>query len=162
MTMYQISAELTPAKRAEVDQKLNDIHSAMPFLLTLLASDRQSVKQLSDKHFGFLTKLLEHAAQHPELVPSYLDIAEVRKDFELVNQLLPLKQRVEQLLQQLNDTLAIAGTEANSGAFGFYNAVSQATKLNVPHAQSIYDDLRTRFPGAPTKRASSGNNGANG
>lgn len=40
------------------------------------------------------------------------------------------------------------GSEAYIASLTIYNTVKQATKLNVPGADAIYQDLRERFPGS--------------
>jgi hypothetical protein len=48
-------------------------------------------------------------------------------------------------------TLALSGSEAYAGALIFYNTVKSAMKSKVPKAETIYNDLSTRFPGKPKK-----------
>lgn len=42
-----------------------------------------------------------------------------------------------------------AGSEAYVAALSIYNLVKDAARKNVPGAQTIYDDLKQRFPGSP-------------
>ncbi len=42
-------------------------------------------------------------------------------------------------------TVMETGGESYVNALSYYNSVKQATKMNVPGAKSIYEDLRKRF-----------------
>ena len=44
-----------------------------------------------------------------------------------------------------------AGFEAMEVALAYYNSVKEAAKRNAPGAQTIYEDLRSRFTGQKTK-----------
>lgn len=56
----------------------------------------------------------------------------------------------------LDDTVMEAGGESYIIALSYYNSVKQATKMNVPGAKSIYEDLKKRF-----EKTKSGNGDSN-
>ena len=69
-----------------------------------------------------------------------------------------LQQPVSQLADMLDGSLAITGSDAMNAALAYYQSVKTASKLNVPGAATIIDDLSTRFAGqgvrVPTKAPS--------
>lgn len=155
MSAPLLNPTLSEAHRTEVLQHLADANGLLPFLVTLNADERRSIKQLSDRHYGFITKLLDHLAQHPAFKPAHMDADKLKLYFDLIAKLNPIKQRLEQLQIQLSDTLAVLGTEVDSEARKYYKMVSLAAKDGVPNAQPIYDDLRSRFPGGNTNAKTS-------
>ncbi len=66
-------------------------------------------------------------------------------DMKVTEQLTPLLRTVTALNDGLDDTVMEAGGESYVNALSYYNSVKQATKMNVPGAKSIYDDLKKRF-----------------
>jgi hypothetical protein len=102
---------------------------------------------MGDKSLAFVGKALEYAKQNPGLVPTFLDLPESEKDFELVKALNNVLKPLAQLVEKLDDTTLQAGSEAYTAALIFYNAVKGAAKAGVPGTKSVYDDLQARFPG---------------
>jgi hypothetical protein len=118
----------------------------MPLLVQLDADDRREINKMGDKTVAFVTKAYEHATQNPDLVPSYMDLAEMKIDLDAVETLRQLGNPLEQLTQFINDSRMLAGSEALREALVFYNAVKGASKVKIGASQQIYDDLSARFP----------------
>ncbi|MBL7977504.1 MAG: hypothetical protein JNN12_04125 [Bacteroidetes Order II. Incertae sedis bacterium] len=136
----------TEADRIALIQKVDEIYTALNFMVTLTNEERKSIKQISDKHYGFMTKLIDHATQHPEFRPMHMDMDKLSHYYDLVLKLNTIRSRVEQLEIQLSDTIALMGSEADAEARKYYKMVHVAAKDGVAGAQPIYDDLRSRFP----------------
>lgn len=132
----------------EVLQSIETIEKNLPFLLNLSDDERQGGFRLGDKNLGFLTKTKDYMKQNPEFMPAYVSIDEVTKDAVLAEQLTTVERKLSILTDKINDTGNIAGMEALSGALVYYNSVKEAAKNNVNGAITIYQDLKTRFPGA--------------
>jgi len=119
----------------------------MPHLKSLSVQDRSELPKMGDKTVHFVQKALEYSQRNTELVPAYLDLAALAVDIQAVQSLRGLAQGISPLLDALNDTMMLSGSEAYQGALLFYNHVKTAAKAKAPNAGSIYDDLSTRFPG---------------
>jgi hypothetical protein len=90
---------------------------------------------------------MDYATSDPQFTPPYMDVPEMKKDFDATTALLPLLRTVDQIEDNLNDTTMLAGSEAYIAALSYYNSVKMAAKMNIPGAKAIYDDLRVRFEG---------------
>lgn len=90
-------------------------------------------------------------ASRADLVPSFLDTAEMAKDRKLVADLLPCFREIAPLCEGLEDTIMLANSDNMVGDLAFYQNVKQAAKRGVTGAGTIYEDLKTRFPGRPKK-----------
>ena len=53
------------------------------------------------------------------------------------------------LCEGLDDTIMLANSDNLMGDLAFYQNVKQAASRGVVGANTIYDDLKTRFPGRP-------------
>ncbi|MBK7871340.1 MAG: hypothetical protein IPJ74_12035 [Saprospiraceae bacterium] len=64
-----------------------------------------------------------------------------------MDQLTTIERPLLSLIEGINDTKLLAGSEAYSTALLFYQSVKLAAEMNIPGVKTIYDDLRERFPG---------------
>lgn len=142
-----VSAEITEAVKSDIQTNISNINAALPFLLALSNEDRKGGLKLGDKTVAFIDKALDYAGSNPSLVPPYVNLAEVQKDYQLQKALIDVQQWMASLLQKIEDTRQEAGAEAYNGILGFYQAVRVAAEKNVPGARAIYEDLSKRFPG---------------
>jgi hypothetical protein len=151
MPYSNISASVSTADRDAILVKLNEVKTLLPFLISLTKDERSTMLKMGDKSIAFVEKSLGHAQANTNLVPPYLDVAELNKDMALVKTITPIYNMLEQLYTSLDDTYMALGSEAFNASLTFYNTVRDASKRNVPGAKSIYEDLRSRFPGRPPK-----------
>jgi hypothetical protein len=146
-TQNLVSAEVTDAVKSEIKTHVNTIDSSLPFLLALTNSDRKGGLKLGDKTVAFVEKAIDYANAYPSLVPAYIDLNEIEKDYELQKDLIDILQWINSLVQKIEDTQQEAGAEAYNGILGFYQSVKVAAEKNVPGARAIYEDLSERYPG---------------
>jgi hypothetical protein len=150
----RVSFSLSAEKKAIIDDALNKLYSElMPNLVTLTAEQRQEMLKMGDKTLAFVQNSIKHADTTPSLVPSYLDMDEMKKDLAATEELRPIMLKMENLFNAVVDTYMVAGSEAYGGGLLFYNSVKGGLKANIPGAEEAYEDLRKRFPGRPSKKA---------
>jgi hypothetical protein len=150
-----ISENLSTGDYNQIINRINAIKAALPFLVNLTADERRSGLKMGDKSLAFVSKCLEYASAHPNLVPPYLNVAEFQKDHDLREQLLHIIRELNTLVEAVDDTILALGKEEFEQALIFYNSVKQAAKGNVPGTGAIVEDLAERFPG----NSSSADNG---
>lgn len=108
---------------------------------------------MGDKSVGFMTKLLDYAANSPTFVPTFISFTELKQDVGVATALAPLEQFAAQLALDLNSTVMLAGAEGMAQASPVYKNIKFLAKQKQPGAQAAYDDLSQRFPGRPAKVA---------
>lgn len=141
-----ISIEIPEADLQAVKDALSTIQTTLaPYLLALTPDQRKTIPKMSDGTEPFVGKVMDYATGDAQFAPPYMDVPEMKKDFEATSQLLPLLRMVEQIESNLNDTVMMAGSEAYIAALSYYNSVKMAAKMNVPGAKPIFDDLKKRF-----------------
>lgn len=141
-----ISIVIPPADIQIVKDALATINTTLaPYMLALTPEQRKTIPKMSDGTEPFVAKVMDYATSDPQFAPPYMDVPEMKKDFDAVTQLLPLLRTVDQLEDNLSDTTMMAGSEAYVAALSYYNSVKMAAKMNVPGAKAIYEDLRKRF-----------------
>ena len=143
----KISFVISDEAKANIGKAIETIIQNLPGLVNLTAVDRRTLPKMGDKSFAFVSKSFEYAVQNPKVIPGFLDMAEFEKDTigmaELKKVLIPLRQLVE----KLDDTTLLTGSEALSSALVFYTALKGATKAGEPGMKTVYADLQSRYPG---------------
>ncbi len=102
---------------------------------------------MADKTLAFDEKCKAYMANRPELVPGFIDGDEMAIDRKLVADLLPTLRELAPICEALQDTFSLAYTDIYVADLAFHQSVKQAAKRGVAGADTIYDDLKMRFPG---------------
>lgn len=148
----RISLEITAAQKTAIVDAVMALKAALNGItINLTADEKQSLPRIGDNTLAFDEKCAAYMASRPDLVPSFLDTAEMAKDRKLVADLLPCLREIAPICEGLEDTIMLANSDNYVGDLAFYQNVRQAAKRGVSGADTIYDDLKTRFPGRPKK-----------
>ena len=102
--------------------------------------------RLGEKTVGFDEKCVAYMQSNPELLPGFVDTAEVDKDRALRAQLLRFAVDLQGLSMQVDDSLTVVGSEILMADLAYYQSAREAARRGRPGAQGIYDDLRSRWP----------------
>lgn len=143
----RISGTIGPETKQTILGEIDSIENKLTFLINLKAEDRHNLAKMGDKTLAFVTKSLEYAKQNPSIVPPFLDVTKFENEVNTVTDLSSIMKSLRQLLEKIDDTTMLSGSEAYASALVFYNAVKSASKVDVPGMKTIYEDLQTRFPG---------------
>ena len=148
----RISLALTAAQKTAITDAINALKAAFNgLLINLTPEEKQSLPRIGDNSLAFDQKCAAYMAGRPDLVPSFLEIDEMGKDRQLVADLLPYFRDLAPLVEGLEETIMLANSDNMVGDLAFYQNVKQAAKRGVAGADTIYNDLKTRFPGRPKK-----------
>ncbi len=140
------SIELSEQEQQDVIAALDTLKKVlMPKLVDLNSSEIKQLAKMGDKTMAFVEKAIVHMEQNPSLVPTYVDVAECKKDIEGVSMLREFNNPLEQITEMVSESMMLCGSEAYTASLAFYNAVKGAAKAKVPGAEVIYNDLRKRF-----------------
>ncbi|MCS7053710.1 MAG: hypothetical protein NZM09_08245 [Ignavibacterium sp.] len=145
MPYQNISAEISDRDKREILDLVQQIESRLNFLINLTPEERQSIPKMGDKTIAFVQKALELAQQNPNLVPPYVNLDELRRDFELSIRLKDILNAVSRVYEKLSDTYIAAGSEAFTAALSFYKSAKAASKMNVAGTDIIVEELSKRF-----------------
>lgn len=142
------SANFSQQDMVDSLQAIQTLSGKLTFVISMTAAQRRKCLKLGDKTIGFADKTLNYASSNSDLVPSYLDMNQYNKVYQLSKNLHELLRELKPLVQDIEDTAMQAGVETLSSSMVFYTAVKVASKQGVPAAKAIYEDLQKRFPGA--------------
>jgi hypothetical protein len=157
MNSNRISVALPEEVITQVKQKISEINTLMkPYLASLTKEERESLPKMADKTLAFVTKVVEYVKSNPKyILTDFMDAAELKKDYDLYQDVLPLLALVNQVGKSFQDTTMLAGHEAYVAALPYYKNVKIYSDNGDATARAIYDDLKKRFPGRKTGKTKS-------
>jgi hypothetical protein len=149
--MNRVSATLSAADITAIQDAITVILSKLPFLVSLSNDDRKLLPKMSDKSQGFDDKCVAYMGSNPEFIPGFVEVAEVDKDRTLRTQIMQFFAQLQTLSENVDDTLMVVASEIWMADLAYYQNVRQGAKRGLPGADTIYNDLRARFPGPGPK-----------
>ena len=138
-----VSATIAQADLDAIKTAIQTLRDKLPFLIALTPEESKSLNRMGDKSRAFVAKAMEVALQHPEILPGVFDVQEMRDDLSLFEQLYPIQMELSQLYTLIEDTTAIAGSEAFTAARMVYN-FAKACEMEG-ELEPLLDDLGKRF-----------------
>ena len=142
LVSFQLTEQELTALR-EANSTINTI--LKPKLISVPDDRRQSMPKMGDKNVPFVSKSLEYADKNPQFVPAFLNVPELKTDFNAVTILSEFYNSLFPIVSLISDTMMESGSEAYSASLLFYESAKLGTKMNVPGAKEIADDLGKRF-----------------
>lgn len=147
-----VSIVINDEAMKNIQAGLDMIHSNLPNLITLTPEQRRTLPKMGDKTQAFVSKSIDYARQNPDVLPKYLDINEYTKDVEAYNRLFQIAAPTQKLVEEVDDTMLLVGSEAYTASLAFYSALKTAIAAGEVGLKGVYDDLSARFPGRPTTK----------
>jgi hypothetical protein len=128
MTDNRISASLSAADRQAVLDAINTIRQKLPFLIDLSPEDRHTLPKMGDSSQAFVAQAIQVAEQNADILPRSFDVAEMRKDVDLLAALAPVRAALAQLSELVEDSYMAIGSEAYTAALLVYQYARAASK----------------------------------
>jgi hypothetical protein len=127
----------------EVMEAIATIRQKLAFAVGLTPQERQSLTKIGRKSQTFTEQALGMAEQHPELIPSGINLEGARRDLDLFIALTPIVQSLSEVYHLAEDTQMVAGSEAYAAARVAYgSAKSLGTGMGL---DDVIDELSLRF-----------------
>jgi hypothetical protein len=154
----RISATLAIEDRDAILAAIQTIKTRMPFLLALSTDTLKGMPRMGDQGRAFVAKVVEVANQNPDFLPRSFDVEEMRKDLALFEAMQPIRLALSQLVELVDGTTSVAGSEAYASALAVY----QYAKANgkTMGLEGAVDDMARRFGRKVKSPAGDAANGA--
>ncbi|MGC1308188.1 MAG: hypothetical protein WA885_13255 [Phormidesmis sp.] len=144
MPYKPVNAELQPEDVEKIKASLKAVRELMPFLIHLSVQERRRFLKMGDKSLAFVTNSLSAAQSNPEILPGSFDVASLGRDYQLSRDLLEVQTLLNQLSEQVDDTLLAVGSEAMTNSLSVYDYVKTAAKRE-PGLKGLAEQLGERF-----------------
>jgi len=105
MPYQNIEAVLSDADLAEIKTAIATIQSKMPFLVSLSIDERKRLYKMGDKRLAFVHNSLNAARNNRGILPTSFDFEGYAKDCELARNLNDVMMALNQVTEQVDDTL---------------------------------------------------------
>ncbi|MCZ8089155.1 hypothetical protein [Flavobacterium sp.] len=130
-----------------INDSIDTLNSRLDFLVGLTVTERISLPAIDVNNKAFTEDAINAATSNETLLPGYISVTAMKNDLDLFNQLEPIKVKLQQIVEKLNDTQMLAGSEAYVAALMVYKLFGSAADAGVPGTDTIYDLLKQRFAG---------------
>ncbi|MBN3890250.1 MAG: hypothetical protein HWQ43_14150 [Nostoc sp. JL31] len=144
MAYQNIAASLSPQDIQEIKAALQTVQKKMPFLITLSTEERRKLVIMGDKSLAFVNNSITAAQSNREILPATFDVEELVQDYQLAAALTELLTSMQQLTEQVDDTLMAVGSEAMTSSLTVYDYVKTASK-KTPGLKTVAEQLGERF-----------------
>ena len=145
-----ISLELSNEEVTKIDNSLAAIEAVIANkVIALHPEERSQYGRVGESTQVWISKINDYMHSKPETVPAFISVAEFSKDLAARTSIMPRIARLNAIVNGLEDTAILLGTDLYNAALAYYNNVKLLAKQNVPGAKLIYEDLNQKFPGRP-------------
>ncbi|WP_373525003.1 hypothetical protein [Nostoc sp.] len=144
MSYQNIAAALTPQDIQEIKAALQTVQKKLPFLITLSTEERRKLVKMGDKSLAFVNNSITAAQSNREILPATFDVEEMVRDYQLATTLTELLISIQQISEQVDDTLMAVGSEAMTSSLTVYDYVKTASK-KTPGLKIVAEQLGERF-----------------
>ena len=145
-----ISVQFTDEEKVALDGHFDAIEAILKTkCISLTPEQRQAYGRLGNKSENWSRKVLNYMNTQPSLTPPFLDYDETVADFEARQVLQPRAARGEAIMDMLNDTLLLLGSDVYGSCIAYYRNIRLLARQNVNGAKAVYEDLSAQFPGKP-------------
>ena len=152
MPYQDINVTLPDADLQEVRQAIATIQQKLPVLITLSVTERKRLFKMGDKRLTFVQTSLNAAQSNQNILPASFDLNAFSNDYQLATALMEIEMLLNQLSEQVDDTLMAVGSEAMTSSLTVYDYVKTAAK-KTPGLKGIGEQLGTLFRAIKSKPA---------
>jgi hypothetical protein len=144
----------TTEEVTQVDNAIEVLETVLlPKLTILEKGEKQDLLIMGDKSVAFVDKALEVARQEDGLLSAFVDLEALTKDVQAIDRLRSISFKLSQVQSAVNDSYAMAGSEAYKASLMVYSLMKNAAKMSHPGAKEKVEELSARFPKRRKKKA---------
>lgn len=144
MKQNLISADFPAEKAQEIINKIEGIKSELPFLVTLNPEEKNELVKLGNHFRSFVEKAKQVLDSNPEVMPQVFNNNEFYRDYNLLNNLTPILNELNQLREAIEDTIFVTSSDLLSASLDIYANV-QLNKDKIPGMDTIYQEMKEFF-----------------
>jgi hypothetical protein len=152
MPYQDINVVLSDADLQAIRQAVTTIQQKLPFLITLSTTERKRLFKMGDKRLAFVQTSLNAAQSNRNILPASFDLDAFSNDYKLATALMEVEMLLNQLSEQVDDTLLAVGSGAMTSSLTVYDYVKTAAK-KTPGLKGIAEQLGTLFRAMKSRTA---------
>ena len=125
-----ISTSISEENMKEIMDAIDKIDKLLPDLVNLSSEQLSALPKVGSSTIEFVYETLELVDKYPMLIPQDVEVPEIRKDAELIEAINKILKPLKKLVRRLEDSAALAGSEAYLPSIAIYNAVITDSRRN--------------------------------
>jgi hypothetical protein len=125
-----ITSSLTSANKNDIKAHIDGVKFICSFLINLTPRDRQKIYKMGNKSVAFVSGVLKALQANPSAVPSAFALSEFEKDYQLYLDLQFVLSHLRPLVEGIEDTLLLLGSELMKQGVSGYKIMRQAARTN--------------------------------
>jgi len=145
LTNNRLNITATPAQITAIKGALQTILTNLPFLIGLTTEERVVLPAIDINNKVFTEDAIMAGVNNTAMLPAFISVPNMQTDMTLFSQLDEIIILMKQLLEKLEDTQLLAGSEAYTSALVLYKLFGSAADAGIPGADAIVSQLRARF-----------------
>ncbi len=150
MPIDRITLSLPATKLTAVDTAMAALETALADLVALDPLERKRMPKMGGKSEAFCRQALSAIAQNPQIVNPSLGLPAAQADLAALDALRPRRQRLQRLMERMQDTETLLGADVMSAALEAYGLLKVSGKSQGLAA--LRAGLGTRFKRASRTR----------
>ncbi|MEO0407444.1 MAG: hypothetical protein AAF289_08855 [Cyanobacteria bacterium P01_A01_bin.135] len=119
------------------------IQTKRPFLITLTTQERRRLFKMGPKSLSFVNNSHMTAQSNADILPVSFDLSGYKQDYQLAMALSDIHARLQQLDEQVDDTLMAVGGELMRSSLSVHDYVKTAAK-HRPGLRGVAQSLLAR------------------
>jgi hypothetical protein len=145
LTNNRLNVTATAVQVSSAKNAIQTVAANLPFLIGLTSEERITLPAIDINNKAFTEDAINAGLNNSTLIPSYVSVPNMQTDLTLFTQLDEVIMVTKQLLEKLEDTQLLAGSEAYASALTLYKLFGSAADAGMPGADAVYNQLKQRF-----------------
>ena len=118
-----LDVTLTSEVKATITANMDALGESLAFLTAVLPNEGRRLYRMGDKSESFVRQAHQVVRDHGDVLPLGLSLEQMDRDMDLRETLLPLQQRLSQMLRLVTDTYALAGSDLMQASMIVYRCL---------------------------------------
>lgn len=118
-----VNITLSAEQKATIIAAVAEVDEALTWLISVSPRSRKRMLKLGPKSEAFVQEARNVVRDYGDLLPTGLSMADLDRDMEVREILLPIQQKLEVLLQRVKDTQMVAGSDLMKAATLVYRSL---------------------------------------
>jgi hypothetical protein len=136
--LSNINASISQEEMQEIKSQLADIRAKLGFLINVQPQDRQSMRTLGDKLYGYVRDVLTLSQSYPDTMAKDFDVDGFTKDFQAYDNLGSILASLTGLTESVKDTRMALGSQLATQAKHAHQYLREGAERNT----SLHDNLK--------------------
>lgn len=114
-------------------------------LCSLTSTSKRRMPILGKTSYKFVSQALQYGQAQKTLMTGMVDMDAMNDAVRMEQSLRAIENQLTPLLDLINDTAILAGSEAYSGALSVYRTLQMGARIGIPQTRSMANTLKERF-----------------